>query len=406
MFGDHFYHERTRKSVAVFGSLFNNLYVVRKSGNKVLGQMKVPIAYAPKRKFLERISDMYNAGDRDIENQTAIKLPRMSFEIVSMQYDPARQLPKTNSIKCFSCEDEGGANQVYGGVPYILTFELNIYGKQHDDCLQCVEQILPYFNPQYTVSMKPLEGMSELVEDVPVILQSTSFTDNFEGTLEDRRTIIYTLTFDMKVNMWGPVSKTPRKVITRIDIDFFNDWPTAFDPVKDPEYLETERIETVPRPVSEDSDWGVSVDVINLDHPYPGDPSYPSYKIPTLYLDLGETKTFDLNDYNYFNVPPSEYTLIDGDILDTTPVGDVTLKINGEIVATAINSPAVDVMLYDVLNPRGKIINTTVNIVVLPDSDTDIIMLETDDPNQKDFILTEPSDMKTITDLYSLEDSA
>jgi len=369
MFGDHFYHERTRKSVAVFGSLFNNLYVVRKSGNKVLGQMKVPIAYAPKRKFLERISDMYNAGDRDIENQTAIKLPRMSFEIVSMQYDPARQLPKTNSIKCMSCEDEGGANQVYGGVPYIITFELNIYGKQHDDCLQCVEQILPYFNPQYTVSMKPLEGMSELVEDVPVILQSTSFTDNFEGTLEDRRTIIYTLTFDMKVNMWGPVSKTPRKVITRIDIDFFNDWPTAFDPPKDPEYLETERIETDPRPVSEDSDWGVSTDIINLTYPYPGDPSYPNYEIPNLYVRNGDSATFDLNDYNYFNVPPSKYTMLEGDIHDTTPVGDVTLKLDGQIIAKAENTPTTDVMSYRVTSPRQDVINTTVNIVSLSDSD-------------------------------------
>jgi len=271
MFGDHFYHERTRKSVAVFGSLFNNLYVVRRSGSKVLGQMKVPIAYGPKRKFLERISEMHHAGSQDIEDQTAIKLPRMSFEISAMQYDAARQLPKTNYIKCPSCDGDG-ATQVYGGVPYVITFELNIYGKQHDDCLQCVEQILPYFNPQYTVSMRPLEGMSQVVEDVPIILSSTTFTDNYEGALEDRRTIIYTLTFDMKVNMWGPVSKTPRKVIETIDVDFFNDWPTAFDPPKDPEYLETQRVEARQdpppyHPIDRDSDHYVFTDVLNEHSP-------------------------------------------------------------------------------------------------------------------------------------------
>ena len=90
MFGvDHFYHERVRKSVAIFGSIFNDAYVIRRSGNKVVSQIKVPIAYAPKRKFLERISEMYQAGNRDIENQTSIKLPRMSFEIVNIQYDAA-----------------------------------------------------------------------------------------------------------------------------------------------------------------------------------------------------------------------------------------------------------------------------------------------------------------------------
>ena len=108
MFVDHFYHERVRKSVAVFGSLFNELYVIRRSGSKVLSQMRVPIAYAPSRKFLERIADMNMAGDRDIENQTAIRLPRMSFEITNMQYDPARQLPKTNTIKCQGDDKEAG----------------------------------------------------------------------------------------------------------------------------------------------------------------------------------------------------------------------------------------------------------------------------------------------------------
>ena len=278
MFGvDHFYHERVRKSVAIFGSVFNDAYIIRRSGDKVLSQMKVPIAYAPKRKFLERIEDMYAAGNRDIENQTAIKLPRMSFEITNMQYDAARQLPKTNYIKCLGPDAvPGAAHKIYQPVPYIITFELNIYGKQHDDCLQVVEQTLPYFSPQYSVSVKPLPGLSDIVEDVPIILQSVSFSDNYEGALEDRRTIIYTLSFDMKLNMWGPVCKTPRAVIETIDVDFFDDTLSGSTTYKGtghdgdtgaPFYLETQRVEATPHPVNLDSDYEIVTDVLNEHSP-------------------------------------------------------------------------------------------------------------------------------------------
>ena len=98
MFGKYFYNQRVRMSVAVFGSMFNDLYIIRKEGKKVVSQMKVPLAYAPQRKFLQRIAEMNAAGDRDVENQLAIKLPRMSFEIISMAYDPQRQLPKRHSL--------------------------------------------------------------------------------------------------------------------------------------------------------------------------------------------------------------------------------------------------------------------------------------------------------------------
>lgn len=272
MFGvDHFYHERVRKSVAVFGSIFNDAYVVRRSGDKVVSQVKVPIAYAPQRKFLERIEEMYTAGNRDLEQQTAIKLPRMSFEVTNMQYDTQRQLPKTNHIKCRGDNpEEGRAYKIYAPTPYVVTFELNIYGKQHDDCLQVVEQTLPYFNPQYTVSMKPLPGLSDIVEDVPIILQSVTFSDNFEGALEERRIIIYTLTFDMKLFFWGPTCKKPRKVIETIDIDFFDDTLTGRDSAA-PFYLETQRVEAIQpphmHPVDLDSDYQIITDVLNEHSP-------------------------------------------------------------------------------------------------------------------------------------------
>ena len=272
MFGvDHFYHERVRKSVAIFGSLFNDAYVIRRSGNKVLSQVKVPIAYAPKRKFLERIAEMHHHGGES-EEQVAVKLPRMSFEITAMAYDPSRQLPKTNRIKCLSDNPtDGAAHKIYSPTPYTIDFELNIYGKQHDDCLQVVEQIAPYFNPQYTVSVKPLVGFSDIVEDVPVILNNVAFTDNYEGALEDRRTIVYTISFQMKINFWGPICKTPRAVIETIDIDFFDDTLTGRDD-NAPFYLETSRIEAQQppepfHPVNQDSDYNIVTDVLNEHSP-------------------------------------------------------------------------------------------------------------------------------------------
>ena len=252
MFGTHFYHERVRKCVAVFGSMFNNLYVIRKSGNNVLDQMKVQLAYAPQRKFLERIAEM-NVGEEN-ERQLAIKLPRMSFEVVNLQYDAQRQLPKMNTFCKVGTEDNTKGAQFHTATPYIITFELNVYAKQHNDALQVVEQILPYFAPQYNITFKPIEGFPDIKEDVPVILQSVVFSDNFEGNMEDRRTIIYTLTFDMKVNFYGPKPQES-SLITRIDIDMYD---MDVDSQGTDEYLQTLRVETNPHPVSPDSDYTIS----------------------------------------------------------------------------------------------------------------------------------------------------
>jgi len=265
MFGTHFYNERVRKSVAIFGSLFNNIYMIRKSGSTVYDQMKVPLAYAPQRKFLERINEM-NDGE-DNERQLAIKLPRMSFEISAISYDPQRQLPKMNYFSKTGAEDNQKATKFYAATPYIITFELSVYAKQHDDALQVVEQILPYFAPQYTVSVKPVADYNSIVEDVPVILQSVVFTDDFEGSMENRRTIIYTLTFDMKVAFYGP-KPSESEVITRVDFDLFN---MDVDSDGTDLYLETVRVETNPRPVSQDSDYSLVTSVLDSDTYVPHD---------------------------------------------------------------------------------------------------------------------------------------
>ena len=170
MFGGHFYHEKTKKAVALFGRLFNNLYVVRQnSSGAVISQVKVPLSYAPKQKFLERIRE-----NPDLTNDTkvAIKLPRMSFEITAITYDAARQLAKVgNFTTVASTGDNTKRQKFFNPVPYNINFQLNVFTKSQDDALQVVEQILPTFNPQYALTIKPfatefpdfLEALSNLL---------------------------------------------------------------------------------------------------------------------------------------------------------------------------------------------------------------------------------------------------
>ena len=203
MFGTWFYHKRVRMAVSVFGSLFNDLYVLRQnSSGETISQVKVPLSYAPKRSFIQRLEQMRNGEDQ--ERRVAMKLPRMSFEITSVAYDAARQLPKTNTFGTIISSDTNKKNIFYTSTPYNLSFDLNIYAKSQDDALQLVEQVLPYFNPQYTISVKPFSDHPSIKEDVPIILTGVAFSDDFEGSVGDRRTIVYTLSFDMKISFYGP----------------------------------------------------------------------------------------------------------------------------------------------------------------------------------------------------------
>ena len=217
MFGTYFYHERIRKSVALFGAMFNNIYVLRKnSSGGVINTMKVPLAYGPKQKFLERINEV---PDLVNDSKVAIKLPRMSFEIVGISYDLSRQLQKNNAFSQVGTTTLN-RNKINIYVPYIINFQLSIYAKNQDDALQVVEQIFPFFAPQYTLTIKPLNDHPDLKEDVPISLTSVSFTDDYEGAQEQRRTIIYTLDFDMKVNFYGPVGT--KKIIRQSDARVYN----------------------------------------------------------------------------------------------------------------------------------------------------------------------------------------
>lgn len=244
MLGTYFYHERIRKSVAMFGSLFNNIYILRKDANdKVLNTIKVPLAYAPRRDYLDRIREN---PDLDLDTKVAIKLPRMSFEILGYQYDAQRQLNKTGQrVQPFA----GGINsreRIYNSVPYTIDMQLNIYTKTQDDALQIVEQIVPYFSPQYTLTIKPFSDHPSIKEDVPITLNGLSYSDDYEGGFE-RRTIMYQLDFQMQANFYQSVGDS--KIIRKVTNDFYI--------MADSDYkASTLTVEPNPLDVSPDSDYG------------------------------------------------------------------------------------------------------------------------------------------------------
>ena len=258
MFGTHFYHKRVRTAVSVFGSLFNNLKVIRtNSSNQVISQVKVPLSYAPKKNFLARIEDGMANGES--EYKVAIKLPRMSFEITNMVYDATRQLPKMNTLSKAITNSINTREKLYSATPYNISFQLNIYAKSQDDALQIVEQILPYFTPQYTVTVKPFADIPTLLEDVPVNLNSVVMQDNFEGALGDRRTIVYSLDFDMKILLHGPLSDDGQKIIRDVRTNYF------LQGADSDEYLHTTKILPNPVGVSADSDYGFTLTYLDSD---------------------------------------------------------------------------------------------------------------------------------------------
>ena len=215
MFGTHFYNETIKRSVSIFGTLFNNITVKKvKSDNTVLTSQIVPISYGPKQKWLSRLNDEPNLSDG---MRSSISLPRMAFEISGFEYDATRQQNKLiRASKTTLDIDNTKRSFQYAPAPYNINFTLSILAKNANDALQILEQILPYFQPEYTVSMKMVDSMTE-VRDVPISLNSVTMNDEYEGTFEERRVIEYTLDFTMKLYFFGPVytGKIIKNVIER-----------------------------------------------------------------------------------------------------------------------------------------------------------------------------------------------
>lgn len=212
----YFYHQLTRKYVILFGNMFNNILIKRVNKNTGLEieRFKVPIVYAPKEKYYARLR-----ADPDLERPIQVVLPRMSFELTGFTYDASRKQNSLLRSGVSANTSTRGATQ-YMGVPYDLSFDLQIYARNVDDGTHIIEQILPYFNPDYTVTVNTIPALGFL-KDVPIILNNVSNVIEHEGNFDAVRFVSWTLNFTMKANYYGPV-QTP-KIIRKVLANIYND---------------------------------------------------------------------------------------------------------------------------------------------------------------------------------------
>ena len=221
MLGTYFYHEIIRKTIISFGTLFNNIHIKQfdKSG-AVTNQQKVGLSYGPMQKFLAKIQQQ-----DEITKSVAISLPRMSFEMTSIQYDSTRKAGVTQTFKAVDSSDGNKMKKVFMPVPYNIGFELNIFSKLNDDALQIVEQILPFFQPSFNLTLDLLNSIGEK-RDTPVVLDSIDFQDDYEGSFQTRRALIYTLRFTVKTYLFGPIADSTDGLIRKVQVDTYTNTNT------------------------------------------------------------------------------------------------------------------------------------------------------------------------------------
>ena len=219
MLGTYYYHEIIRKTIIAFGTLFNDIHIRHQdnAGNDI-SDIKVPLAYGPSQKFLARITQQ-----SELNKPIQITLPRMSFEMTSIAYDPTR---KTSLVQTFkTCDDGSKAKKVFMPVPYNIGFELNVLSKLNDDSLQIVEQILPYFQPHFNLTIDLVESIGEK-RDIPIILDAVSFQDDYEGNFDTRRALIHTFKFTAKTYLFGPIASSSDGLIRKVQVDMYSDTNT------------------------------------------------------------------------------------------------------------------------------------------------------------------------------------
>ena len=206
---EYFYNEILRKTIISFGTLFNGL-AIKQEGSTV----KVPLAYGPTQKFLARLEQAPN-----LSQATQISLPRMSFEFTGLTYDSSRKVTTTQTIAVKNPDDGTDIKKVFMPVPYNMQFELAIMCKLNDDALQLVEQILPYFQPQYNLTINLVSLINEK-KDVPVILENITMDDQYEGDFTSRRVLLYTLRFTAKTYLFGPVTSASKDIIKTASVRY------------------------------------------------------------------------------------------------------------------------------------------------------------------------------------------
>ncbi len=212
---EYFYHEILRRTIVSFGSLFNAITIKHKNNSdEVVSVIKVPFAYGPTQKFLARLNQ-----SPDLNKSIQMTLPRMSFEFTGLTYDSTRKSTTTQTFTTKSATDGKETKKVYLPVPYNLQFEVSIMSKLNDDALQIIEQILPYFQPAYTMTVELVDEINEK-RDVPVILENITMQDDYEGDFTTRRVLIYTLRFTVKTYLFGPISSASKDIIKKTTISY------------------------------------------------------------------------------------------------------------------------------------------------------------------------------------------
>tara|TARA_B100001142_G_scaffold321264_2_gene367635 strand:+ start:12491 stop:13525 length:1035 start_codon:yes stop_codon:yes gene_type:complete len=212
---EYFYNEILRRTVISFGTLFNGISIKHTdSAGTVTNVMKVPLAYGPTQKFLARLEQ-----SPDLNKSTAMTLPRMSFEFTGLTYDPSRKVSTTQQIVAKDPNDGSEFKKTYMPVPYNMQFELSIMSKLNDDALQIVEQILPYFQPAFSLSVQLVDEIRER-RDIPVILENITMQDDYEGDFSTRRVLLYTLRFTAKTYLFGPVSSASKDIIKKSTLNY------------------------------------------------------------------------------------------------------------------------------------------------------------------------------------------
>jgi hypothetical protein len=187
------------------GTLMNDTYITREDSNgNVVSLLRVPVTYAPKDKMLARV--MQNPA---LDNQTAtsIPLPCISFEMGPYYYDQSRKLPTINKVVVRDNDDTSKFRYQYNYVPYNFTFKVHVYCKNAEDGSKIIEQILPYFTPDWTTTVRLISDMEE-TKDIPVVLEKVTPTDHYDGKFTDRRVLIHTLDMTMKGYLWGPIKRS------------------------------------------------------------------------------------------------------------------------------------------------------------------------------------------------------
>ena len=220
MLGTYFYHEIIRKTIISFGTLFNDISIRHtKSDGSILDETKVGLSYGPMQKFLTKIQEQ-----EQLTKSIAITLPRMSFEMTTIQYDSTRKTGVTQTFKANDTTDNK-TKKVFMPVPYNIGFELNIFSKLNDDALQIVEQILPFFQPSFNLTVDLVSSIGEK-RDIPIVLDSIDFQDDYEGSFQTRRALIYTLRFTAKTYLFGSIADTSEGLIRKVQADVYADTNT------------------------------------------------------------------------------------------------------------------------------------------------------------------------------------